>query len=665
MSKTHLGYRPEIDGLRAVAVLVVIIYHAQFIIDYAPFMSGGYIGVDVFFVISGYLITRLILAERQETGRFSFINFYNRRVRRIVPILFTVMLVSFPFAYHFLMPADFVEYSKSVLSAVFFSANFFFYNALTEYGAESSLLKPFLHAWSLGVEEQFYIVFPVLLIICYRYLKPFLLPLLIVLFLGSLYYADQTSFFNPELGFYSPLTRFWELMAGAVLAFLELRYGRIKHKIAAEGLSVLGVALVGYAFLKFDDSIIHPGYMTLIPVIGTMLIIAFASRGDVVGDVLSSKVLVGIGLISYSAYLWHYPLFAFARISDSEPEWWDKLIWIAATFVLSVVSYFAIEKPFRKKLSGRIFYPVIVIAFVLIALMQGMVLRSNGYEGRIAGFITADIQAKPWEELQQGGEKCFDRIENFCTFGRNGAPEIILLGDSHLAALAPAFIERYSADHHIQVLLHPGCFLPFENVTMIDRVGKCKAYNDKRMTILKGLENATIVIFLRTPMYLEGEFFENGTRQAYGGRLEPPDVPSIARDFDETYGAILGRGNRMVLIYPYPEVGFNVPKKIMVEGGRNPIVVKQWLKDNPITVDYAAFEERTQSTRAVYDALSSDRVVRVYPDRFLCNTEYEGRCATHTLDEVYYADSNHPSVTAVGMIMDMVVQELDVSQEPQ
>ena len=153
--------RPEIDGLRAIAVLVIILYHAKIVIFGRDWFEGGYIGVDIFFVISGYLITRIILEELFKTGSFSFLNFYERRVRRILPMLFTVMLVTFPFAWKYLLPANFLEYSKSILSAVLFSSNFFFYFVTTEYGAESALLKPFLHTWSLGVEEQFYIVFPI------------------------------------------------------------------------------------------------------------------------------------------------------------------------------------------------------------------------------------------------------------------------------------------------------------------------------------------------------------------------------------------------------------------------------------------------------------------------------------------------------------------------
>ncbi len=283
----RINYRPEIDGLRAIAVLSVILFHAQIVIAGRDWFEGGFIGVDIFFVISGYLITRIILSELFEKGSFSFLEFYNRRARRILPMLFTVMLVSFPFAWQWLLPSDFIEYSKSILSAVFFGSNFFFYNAATEYGADSSLLKPFLHTWSLGIEEQFYIVFPILLIVFHKFLKNHLLTLFLAMLLLSLQFSSVMGERNVELNFYLPFSRFWELLVGSVLAYLELRHGRIKNELAAHTFPIIGFYLIIYSILFFDVKIPHPGFQTLIPIIGVALIIAFSSTKDLVGKVLS------------------------------------------------------------------------------------------------------------------------------------------------------------------------------------------------------------------------------------------------------------------------------------------------------------------------------------------------------------------------------------------
>jgi|GEM_PF-1471940 len=214
-----MKYRPEIDGLRAIAVLSVIIYHAEFTFLGIDWATGGYIGVDIFFVISGYLITKLILLELEASNSFSFLNFYERRARRILPMLLTIIVISIPFAWDWMLPSQFVEFCKSVVSSILFSSNFFFYFAQTEYGADSSLMKPFLHTWSLGIEEQFYIVFPIFLILFRRFFKRQMLVFLLALFLLSLGFAEIGSSRNVEHNFYLPLSRFWELLAGAILAY--------------------------------------------------------------------------------------------------------------------------------------------------------------------------------------------------------------------------------------------------------------------------------------------------------------------------------------------------------------------------------------------------------------------------------------------------------------
>ena len=217
-----LTYRPEIDGLRAIAVVAVILYHAQItIMGHQPF-KGGFIGVDIFFVISGYLITSIILKELLVTGSFSFKNFYQRRIRRILPALLLVMLASLPFAWMYLLPSSFIDFSKSILYSLGFSSNFYFHYSGQQYGAESGLLKPFLHTWSLSVEEQYYILFPIVLLITFKYFRKYLIHILILGFILSLGLADWGSRNHPSFNFYGLPTRGWELLAGSILAYFEI-----------------------------------------------------------------------------------------------------------------------------------------------------------------------------------------------------------------------------------------------------------------------------------------------------------------------------------------------------------------------------------------------------------------------------------------------------------
>ena len=344
-------YRPEIDGLRAIAVGAVILYHAQITIFGQQSFKGGFIGVDIFFVISGYLITSIILKELVNTGSFSFKHFYERRIRRILPALLFVMLVSLPFAWIYLLPNSFIDFSKSILYSLGFSSNFYFWYSGHQYGAESGMLKPFLHTWSLSVEEQFYIIFPIILLITFKNFKKYLTHILILGFLISLGLADWGSKNYPSFNFYVLPTRGWELLAGSILAYFEITKGhRNKNKTLNLILPFVGLILIGHSISFFNDEMFHPSFYSLSPIIGVCLIIWFSSKNELITKILSTKLFVGIGLISYSLYLWHYPIFAFARITQfAQGSLFNKLLLGIITVILSTFTYYFVERPFRDK----------------------------------------------------------------------------------------------------------------------------------------------------------------------------------------------------------------------------------------------------------------------------------------------------------------------------
>ena len=247
-----LTYRPEIDGLRAIAVSSVILYHGQItIFGYQPF-KGGFIGVDIFFVISGYLITSIILKELVTTGLFSFKYFYERRIRRILPVLLFVILASLPFAWMYLLPDSFIDFSKSILYSLGFSSNFYFHYSGQQYGAIDGWFKPFLHTWSLSVEEQYYILFPIVLLITFKYFRRYLIHILIFGFILSLSMADWNSRNYPSASFYFLHTRMWELLAGSILAYFEITLGhRSKNKTMNKIMPGLGLFLIMFFIFFF------------------------------------------------------------------------------------------------------------------------------------------------------------------------------------------------------------------------------------------------------------------------------------------------------------------------------------------------------------------------------------------------------------------------------
>ena len=423
-----LRYRPEIDGLRAIAVVAVILYHAQItIFGYQPF-RGGFIGVDIFFVISGYLITSIILKELVTTGTFSFKHFYERRIRRILPALLFVMLVSFPFAWMYLLPSSFVDFSKSILYSLGFSSNFYFHYSNQQYGAESGLLKPFLHTWSLSVEEQFYILFPIVLLVTFKYFKKYLIHILILGFVISLGLAEWGSRNYPSLNFYVLPTRGWELLTGSILAYLEIKQGyRSKNQLLNLILPFIGLVLIGHSILFFNDEMFHPSFYTLSPIVGVCLIIWFSSKNELVTKILSTKLFVGIGLISYSLYLWHYPIFAFDRIFEfTQGGLFYKLLLGIIIIILSIFSYNFIERPVRNKNNKfKIILSLILISISSLVIANINIIQKNGYKDRF--YITKNY------ELDRG-KYLLENINfeiNYDYDDYNYRKNVLMVGNSH------------------------------------------------------------------------------------------------------------------------------------------------------------------------------------------------------------------------------------------
>ena len=455
-----MQYRPEIDGLRTIAVMSVIFYHAQIVLSGRDWFMGGFVGVDVFFVISGYLITRLILSELKQTSRFDIKLFYERRARRIFPALCLVIICSFPFAWKYLLPTDFIEYAQSIIAATFFSSNIYFAATLGDYGAETALLKPFLHTWSLGVEEQFYIIIPLLLMITHRFFSKHVLTVLAAMIASSLLFATLFQAYNAQLNFFLPMSRFWEIGVGAFFADLEIKYGAIRRNLSTTLLSLMGVVMIGFAVATYNDqTTAHPALPTLIPVIGAAMIIAYGSDRDVIGRVLSSKPFVLIGLISYSAYLWHYPIFAFGRMRDSAPSLLDKGVWIALTLCLSALTYKLVEQPFRNwaLIKSKQFWMAFCGAIITILLVAIISLWQNGFDHRVPSSLRAGFNKKVHNQVRQDGRICHNRVTDFCESNIGAPTKLYVIGDSVVASAMPEILKEFP-NYHIFQLTNGACY---------------------------------------------------------------------------------------------------------------------------------------------------------------------------------------------------------------
>ena len=347
-----MRYRAEIDGLRAVAVIPVILFHAGF----AAF-GGGFVGVDVFFVISGYLITALLLGDLA-TGRFSIWAFYDRRARRLLPALFVVLAACLPVAWWWLLPGDLQELLQSVAAVAVFMSNILFWRQ-SGYFDTAAELKPLLHTWSLAVEEQFYLLFPPALWLAWRLGRRWMVGLIAVVFVVSLAAAQWGALHKPAAAFFLLPTRAWELALGALVACHVAGDGpRRTSPTAAAALGSIGLLLIVGAVFAYDRHTPFPGLSALVPTIGAILVILFATPDNRVGRLLGSKGLVGIGLISYSAYLWHQPLFAFARLKTVEEARAPTFAALSLVALgLAWLTWRFVERPFRQR--GRFGRPLV------------------------------------------------------------------------------------------------------------------------------------------------------------------------------------------------------------------------------------------------------------------------------------------------------------------
>jgi len=364
--------------LRAVAVVPVVLFHAGLSI-----FSGGYVGVDVFFVISGYLITSIIIGELSE-GRFSLLTFYERRARRILPALFVVMIACVPFAWAWMQADAFRNFSQSLLAVSVFGSNVIFWLQSNYFGPGAET-KPLLHTWSLAVEEQYYVLFPLLLMALWRWGRAnvfwVVVAFTIVSFLLCLWGVRNM----PSANFYLAPFRAWELLAGSICAFVMFQ----KPQKSNELLSLLGLALLVYSIIAFGEHTPFPSTYALAPVIGTALIIVFADGTTLVGKLLSMRGFVGIGLISYSFYLWHQPLFAFARIkSVFEPSQALMIFLAIMSAVLAYLSWRFVEHPFRKKGAFGTASQSRIFAASLVGLVAFFALGAHGHitRGSATGF---------------------------------------------------------------------------------------------------------------------------------------------------------------------------------------------------------------------------------------------------------------------------------------
>ncbi|MEB2844056.1 acyltransferase family protein [Rhizobiales bacterium RZME27] len=632
-------YRPEIDGLRAIAVLSVVLSHANF----AAF-SGGFIGVDVFFVISGYLITRIILGE-YERGRFSLVRFYERRAKRILPALFFVALVCLPFAWLLLMPSAYEDFSKSLIATAFSVSNFYFWKK-TDYFATESGEVPLLHTWSLGVEEQYYMLFPLLFL--WRFRVSTIFRIVAVMAVCSLAFSEWGARAIPSANYYLLPGRAWEILAGSLCAFYAILGFRKPNGL----LAMLGLVMIVVAIFLFEPSTRIPSLMALLPVVGAALVLLFSSRDNVAGKILSQPALVFVGKISFSAYLWHQPVFAFWRINSLEPPGPMVMIGlIMLVFVLAMATWTLIEQPFRHNKASvfRVATAVIggALAFVAIGLF-GVI--KDGVPSRLDPKLFAFIDTTTWSS------RCLIQVENGlptlpwkgCMFDRDGNPEVAIWGDSIGSSITPAMVKELGARGDGIVQLTHGHCAPILAVSIARSGGaaNCDVFNQQAFDYLLKSDVKTVVLAASWVGFFNEDYLNVDGREQSRDSIA---IESVRENLSETIGRLQQDGKKVLLLYPGPRFSKGVADQmaaIMLKGDDTPTVV----------YSHADFRQNTARAYAFLDAVEVEGLERVWPEKIFCDTA--ASCTFGRDGTAYVADRSHFTRAGASLVATRISGEL-------
>lgn len=556
-----MKYRREIDGLRALAVLPVMLFHAGF-----ETFRGGFVGVDIFFVISGYLITTIILAEL-ERGKFSIVEFYERRARRILPAMFVVLLVCIPCAWLWLLPSDMKEFSRSLIAVSLFSSNILFWRE-SGYFDTAAELKPLLHTWSLAVEEQFYLVFPLLLMLLWKRGRRLTIVLLVLILIVSLAVAQWGSLVKPVPAFYLLPTRSWELLMGGLAAIYLSTPNRrdLGHSVKEIG-GWLGIALILYAVFAYSRYTPFPGLFAVVPTSGALLIITMTSEQTSAGRFIGSRIFVGLGLISYSAYLWHQPILAFYRRLHLPEARIAYLGLLGATLVIAYISWAVVERPFRLR-SNFTRKSIFSISALLMASFIGFGLygdRSEGFSSREHMQIFKDLAYDP---SKLGYLECNDELTNsnprlnYCMSGKSSSNALII-GDSHADDKFPG-IEKFARNYDWKLVGNSSCppligviSRSADGTDCTDRLKKLFAYIDKdtsvKLVVLTFMQSYPLDTLIAAD-HIQHRFKPEDFRFTDESTPQLNKVDTFYTGLQRTVEFLQARGIKTVILLDIPEL---------------------------------------------------------------------------------------------------------------
>lgn len=650
---SQLRYRADIDGLRAAAVVPVILFHLG--LEWIP---GGFVGVDVFFVISGFLIASVI-AKELDSGNFSILRFYERRIRRIFPALFLVMAAVVIGGLLFFTPTDLNDTGKSAFAATFFASNFLFWWE-TGYFDASAYSKPLLHTWSLAIEEQFYIFLPLVLMVAalggvgaWRRMGLWVTALTILSFLTSAVFTSRW----PEAAYYLLPFRAWELGVGAMLALNMVP--RMTSAWQRNVFGFIGFAVLLGSVILIDKSMSFPGTLALMPVLGAALLIQAGRDGThVIGHILSARVPVLIGKMSYSLYLWHWPIIVFFIYYTYDfPGFLQEMLLLVVVFGAAWFTLKYVEQPFRYASRDGRRWPAFLGAggtMVVVAGVGALISLLDGFPGRLSPEALA--VAKLNTDRYGGFRECFaDKMEDKtwlepCVYGatdQSGSIQIALWSDSHGPSFLPG-LEKAAAAYGQRVALygHDGCpgVVGLE-VYWAGTEHSCNEFIDDTFHAIVGDPDISLVIYaFRAPLYTQGwvryGFAERDRNPLEIGTVAGPladplqRMPFFMENFEKTIHLLEEGGKTVAVIYPMPESGIGVPAKVIRADVRG-------AKAERVTLDRSYFDARSGAIIKGFDEIASrTRMIPIRADEKFCDPQV---CNLTLNGTPIFSDNNHMS----------------------
>lgn len=661
-----MKYRADIDGLRAFAVLSVVIYHA-----FPASLRGGFVGVDIFFVISGYLITRIILEEIGE-GKFSFLTFYKRRIKRIFPALILVMLASLTFGWFSLFAAEFKQLSDHITSGAAFVLNFVLVNE-AGYFDNATETKPMLHLWSLAVEEQYYLIWPVVLWLAWKK-KINLLKLTIIIAIVSFCLNFRFVYTNPVETFFWPIGRFWELLAGSILiclsrqkknslalvkkrveGFSERHLASARQRFTAPlmmGLmSLCGVLLLVASVVGLHEQLSFPGVWAILPVSGAILVIAAGPNAWMNRYLLSNKIAVWFGLISYPLYLWHWPILSFLQIVEgATPPFTTRVIAILLSIGLSWLTVRFVERPIRFGTNHTMVVQALVVAMVIVGSLSYFISYNDGLASRssIARYETNSGELKRTVAVEDGCT-AFLGIEtlrfNYCRFLDGSHPRTVaVIGDSHAHAAFPGIARGLEPLGYNTLLMANSSCPPFIDSPWgrnEEARRECAARIEQILTHAQSLKDVSIVL-----LFSRGPTYWTGTEPA------SPEIKPVSLGKD-AYFAGLQRtidyledfDKRVVYITENPELAYQAVNCL-------PRPFKNGNSERCIT----GMDEVLERQADYVSGLSSLNSVDVISSLPAFCPGLKNCIAVNDDMELLYADDNHLSITGSIVLFEKVIQ---------